>query len=74
VTQLPLGSTLADRVQAWADRAPEPFWRLCEAFPTATAGDLDTAARAVGALQWVAGDGVRGRFDVGRKAAEGENL
>jgi hypothetical protein len=78
VTQLPLGLTLADRVRAWAEQHDGArFVELCEAMgvgapevegapPWPGATEVDAAAREVGALRWVAGDGVRGRFDVCR--------
>ncbi len=57
MTQLRLGLTLADRVAAWAAvNECAKFYELCEAMD-ATAGDVDIAAREVGALRWVDGKG-----------------
>ncbi len=51
MTQLDLTPSLAARVRAWAGE-PRSFADLCDAFPTASATDVDAAAREAGVLAW----------------------
>jgi len=51
MTQLPLSTSLTDRVRAWAGER-STFADLCDAFPGESATDLDAAAVAAGVLHW----------------------
>jgi len=62
MTQLPLSTSLVDRVRAWAGERTT-FAALCDAFPIENATDLDGAATAAGVLHWADSIG----FYVGRE-------